>query len=109
VGHSLLPEFFKPYPSAPLPSGDDELARLIEVHKVQAADVEKLTWGKSQMTTTLLLIAPRQIGSQFSMRILYAILLLRGKRLSEFSDQVVQEPKVQEMIGRINFYVRSGG
>jgi len=35
-----------------------------------------------------------------------AILLLRGKAgLSEFSDQVVQQADVQEMVGRINFYV----
>ena len=35
-----------------------------------------------------------------------SILLLRGKAgLSEFSDAVVQSPDVQEMIGRVNFYV----
>jgi len=35
-----------------------------------------------------------------------AILLLRGKGgLSEFSDAVVRSADVQEMIGRVNFYV----
>jgi 2-methylcitrate dehydratase PrpD len=35
-----------------------------------------------------------------------AILLLRGKAgLGEFSDQVVQRADVQEMIGRVHFYV----
>ena len=85
-----------------------ELARLIEVHKVQAADVEKFDVGANhQMTTTLFHHRPKTgLEAKFSMEFCMAILLLRGKAgLSEFSDQIVQEPDAQEMIGRINFYV----
>jgi len=99
----------KPYPSGSLSHpAMTELARLIEVHKVQAADVEKFDVGANhQMTTTLLHHRPKTgLEAKFSMEFCMAILLLRGKAgLSEFSDQVVQEPDVQEMIGRINFYV----
>jgi 2-methylcitrate dehydratase PrpD len=75
---------------------------------VQAVDVEKFDVGANhQMTTTLLHHRPKTgLEAKFSMEFCMAILLLRGKAgLSEFSDQVVQEPDVQEMIGRINFYV----
>jgi 2-methylcitrate dehydratase PrpD len=99
----------KPYPSGSLSHpAMTELARLIEVNKLQAAQVEKLDVGANhQMTTTLLHHRPKTgLEAKFSMEFCMAILLLRGKAgLSEFSDQTVQKPDVQEMIGRINFYV----
>ena len=99
----------KPYPSGSLAHpAMTELARLIEVNKVQAAQVEKLDVGANhQMTTTLLHHRPKNgLEAKFSMEFCMAILLLRGKAgLSEFSDQVVQRADVQEMIGRVNFYV----
>jgi 2-methylcitrate dehydratase PrpD len=78
------------------------------VNKLQAAQVEKLDVGANhQMTTTLLHHRPKTgLEAKFSMEFCMAILLLRGKAgLSEFSDQVVQQADVQEMVGRINFYV----
>src|ERR1700674_3906643 len=99
----------KPYPSGSLSHpAMTELARLIEVHKLQAAQVEKLDVGANhQMTTTLLHHRPKTgLEAKFSMEFCMAILLLRGKAgLGEFSDQVVQRADVQEMIGRVNFYV----
>ena len=99
----------KPYPSGSLSHpAMTELARLIEVQKLQGAQVEKLDVGANhQMTTTLLHHRPKTgLEAKFSMEFCMAILLLRGKAgLSEFSDKVVQGPDVQEMIGRVNFYV----
>jgi 2-methylcitrate dehydratase PrpD len=99
----------KPYPSGSLAHpAMTELARLIEVHKLLAAQVEKLDVGANhQMTTTLLHHRPKTgLQAKFSMEFCMAILLLRGKAgLSEFSDQIVQSADVQEMIGRVNFYV----
>ncbi len=85
-----------------------ELARLISAHKLQPAQVEKLDVGANhQMTTTLLHHRPKTgLEAKFSMEFCMAILLLRGKGgLSEFSDAVVRSADVQEMIGRVNFYV----
>jgi 2-methylcitrate dehydratase PrpD len=99
----------KPYPSGSLSHpAMTELARLIEANKLQAAQVEKLDIGANhQMTTTLLHHRPKTgLEAKFSMEFCMAILLLRGKAgLGEFSDQVVKGADVQEMIGRINFYV----
>jgi 2-methylcitrate dehydratase PrpD len=99
----------KPYPSGSLSHpAMTELARLIEVHKLQAAQVERLDVGANhQMTTTLLHHRPKTgLEAKFSMEFCMAILLLRGKAgLGEFSDKVVQGTDAQEMIGRINFYV----
>src|SRR5467141_2678702 len=99
----------KPYPSGSLAHpAMTELARLIDVHKLRPAEVEKLDVGANhQMTTTLLHHRPKTgLEAKFSMEFCMAILLLRGKAgLSEFSDQVVQQADVQEMVGRINFYV----
>jgi 2-methylcitrate dehydratase PrpD len=99
----------KPYPSGSLcHPAMTELARLIGVHKLQSAQVEKLDVGANhQMTTTLLHHRPKTgLEAKFSMEFCMAILLLRGKAgLNEFSDPVVQSADVQEMIGRVNFYV----
>ena len=85
-----------------------ELARLINAHKLQPTQVQKLDIGANhQMTTTLLHHRPKTgLEAKFSMEFCLAILLLRGKAgLNEFSDPVVQSADVQEMIGRVNFYV----
>ena len=99
----------KPYPSGSLTHpAMTELARLIEVHKLQAAQVEKVDIGANHnMTTTLLHHQPKTgLEAKFSMEFCLAILLLEGKAgLGQFSDKVVQRSDVQEMIRRINFYV----
>jgi len=99
----------KPYPSGSLSHpAMTELARLINAHKLQPTQVQKLDIGANhQMTTTLLHHRPKTgLEAKFSMEFCLAILLLRGKAgLSEFSDSVVQSADVQEMIGRVHFYV----
>src|SRR5260221_4676849 len=99
----------KPYPSGSLSHpAMTELVRLIDAHKLQPAQVENLDVGANhQMTTTLLHHRPKTgLQAKFSMEFCMAILLLRGKAgLSEFSDAVVRSADVQEMIGRVNFYV----
>jgi 2-methylcitrate dehydratase PrpD len=99
----------KPYPSGSLTHpAMTELARLIEAHKIQAAQVEKVDIGANHnMTTTLLHHQPKTgLEGKFSMEFCLAILLLEGKAgLAQFSNMVVQRPDVQEMIRRINYYV----
>jgi 2-methylcitrate dehydratase PrpD len=99
----------KPYPSGSLAHpAMTELAHLIEVHNVQAAEVEKIDIGANhQMTTTLLHHHPKTgLEAKFSMEFCLAILVLeRRAGLGQFSDSAVHRPDVQDMIGRINFYV----
>src|ERR1700724_44939 len=99
----------KPYPSGSLTHpAMTELARLIEVHKLQAAQVQKVDIGANHnMTTTLLHHHPKTgLEAKFSMEFCLAILLLERKPgLIQFSDKMVQRSDVQEMIRRINFYV----
>jgi 2-methylcitrate dehydratase PrpD len=99
----------KPYPSGSLTHpAMTELARLIDVHKIQAAQVEKVDVGANHnMTTTLLHHQPKTgLEAKFSMEFCMAILLLEHKAgLGQFSDKVVRRADVQEMIRKINFYV----
>jgi 2-methylcitrate dehydratase PrpD len=99
----------KPYPSGSLTHpAMTELARLIDAHKIQATQVQKVDVGANHnMTTTLLHHQPKTgLEAKFSMEFCMAILLLEHKAgLSQFSDNVVQRPDVQEMIRKINFYV----
>jgi 2-methylcitrate dehydratase PrpD len=99
----------KPYPSGSLTHpAMTELARLIDVHKIQATQVDKVDVGANHnMTTTLLHHQPKTgLEAKFSMEFCLSILLLERKAgLGQFSDKVVQRPDVQEMIDRINFYV----
>src|SRR5580700_5182316 len=99
----------KPYPSGSLAHpAMTELARLIVVHDIQAAQVVKVDIGANHnMTTTLLHHHPKSgLEAKFSMEFCMAILLLERKAgLGQFSDKVVQRPDVQQMIRRINFYV----
>jgi 2-methylcitrate dehydratase PrpD len=99
----------KPYPSGSLTHpAMTELARLIKLHKIQAAQVAKLDIGANHnMTTTLLHHQPKTgLEAKFSMEFCLAILLLEQKAgLGQFSDNVAQRPDVQAMIRKINFYV----
>jgi 2-methylcitrate dehydratase PrpD len=99
----------KPYPSGSLTHpAMTELARLINIHEIQAARVEKVDVGANHnMTTTLLHHQPKNgLEAKFSMEFCMAILLLEQKAgLVQFSDKVVRRPEVQAMIRRINFYV----
>ena len=99
----------KPYPSGSLTHpAMTELARLIEVHNIQASQVEKVdVGGNHNMTTTLLHHDPKTgLEGKFSMEFCMAILLLERKAgLSQFSDEVVQRADVQAMMRKTNFYV----
>jgi 2-methylcitrate dehydratase PrpD len=99
----------KPYPSGSLTHpAMTELARLIELNKIEPAQIEKVDVGANHnVTTTLLHHRPKTgLEAKFSMEFCVAILLLERKaNLSEFSDKVVQSKDVQEMIRRVNFYV----
>lgn len=99
----------KPYPSGSLTHpAMTELARLIASNKIEASQVEKVDIGANHnMTTTLLHHQPKTgLEAKFSMEFCLAILFLKQKAgLGEFSDRVVQQPDVQEMISKINFYV----
>jgi 2-methylcitrate dehydratase PrpD len=99
----------KPYPSGSLTHpAMTELVRLIETRNIQAAQVEKVDIGANHnMTTTLLHHHPKTgLEAKFSMEFCLAILFVERKAgLGQFSDKVVQRSDVQEMIGRINFYV----
>jgi len=99
----------KPYPSGSLTHpAMTELARLIAANDIQAAQVEKVDIGANHnMTTTLLHHQPKTgLEAKFSMEFCVAILLLERKAgLGQFSDKVVERPDVQQMIGKINFYV----
>jgi 2-methylcitrate dehydratase PrpD len=99
----------KPYPSGSLTHpAMTELARLIDVNKIQAAQVQKVDVGANHnMTTTLLHHQPKTgLEAKFSMEFCMAILLLEHRAgLGQFSEKVVQRPDVKEMIRKINFYV----
>jgi 2-methylcitrate dehydratase PrpD len=99
----------KPYPSGSLTHpAMTELARLIDVNKIQAAQVQKVDVGANHnMTTTLLHHQPKTgLEAKFSMEFCMAILLLEHRAgLGQFSENVVQRPDVKEMIRKINFYV----
>ena len=99
----------KPYPSGSLTHpAMTELARLIQVNDIQAAQVEKVDVGANHnMTTTLLHHNPKTgLEAKFSMEFCIAILLLERKAgLGQFSDKVAQRPDVREIIRKINFYV----
>src|SRR6202047_1041101 len=99
----------KPYPSGSLTHpAMTELARLIDVHRIQATQVEKVEIGANLISATTLLHHQPKTGleAKFSMEFCLAILLLERKAgLGQFSDNVVRRPDVQEMIRRINFYV----
>src|SRR5467141_1364893 len=99
----------KPYPSGSLTHpAMTELMRLIEANNLHPDQVEKLDCGANHnMTTTLLHHRPKTgLEAKFSMEFCLAILLLERKAgLGEFSEPVVQSTDVQEMIGKINFYV----
>jgi 2-methylcitrate dehydratase PrpD len=98
----------KPYPSGSLSHpAMGEMMRLIKENKIRAADVEKVDIGTNHnLPITLLHHRPTTgLQAKFSMEFCLSILLLDGKAgMTQFSDEVVNRPDVQEMIRRVNFY-----
>ena len=99
----------KPFPSGSLTHpGMTEMLRLMAAHKFSSAQVEKVDVGtNSNMPNALIHHRPQTgLEAKFSMEFCIAILLLEGKAgLSQFRNEVVRRPDVQETIRRINFYV----
>ncbi|MEA3149808.1 MAG: hypothetical protein QOD56_747, partial [Gammaproteobacteria bacterium] len=99
----------KPYPSGSLSHpAMTELMRLIELHDIRPAQVKQVDVGANHAMTQALLHHHPQTGleAKFSMEFCVAILLLNRKAgLAQFTTQVVQRPDVQQMIGKVNYYV----
>jgi len=99
----------KPFPCGSLTHpAMGEIARIVREHDVRPGSVEKVDiGGNHSMVTTLLHHRPTTgLQAKFSMEFAAAILILeRRAGLAQFTDDVVQRPEVQELIGRVNFYV----
>jgi 2-methylcitrate dehydratase PrpD len=99
----------KPHPSGSLTHpGMTEMLRLIREHGIRAQDVARVRVGTNHnMPNALIHHRPRnELQAKFSMEFCMAILLLEGRAgLSEFTDEVVLRPDVQEMIAKVDFGV----
>ncbi len=99
----------KPHPSGSLTHpGMTELQRLLREHRLRPQDLERLDVGTNRnMPNALIHHRPKtHLEAKFSMEFCMASLLLYGKAgLLEFTDEVVNRPEVQEMIGRVRFGV----
>lgn len=99
----------KPFPSGSLTHpGMTEMLRLIRTEHIKAAEVAQVEVGTNHnLPNALIHHLPKDaLQAKFSMEFCMAILLLDGKAgLPQFTDAVVNRPDVQNMIGRIRFYV----
>ncbi len=99
----------KPFPSGSLTHpGMTELLRLIRTDHIKAVQVQQVEVGTNHnLPNALIHRQPKNaLQAKFSMEFCMAILLLDGKAgLRQFTDAVVNRPDVQEMIGRVRFYV----
>jgi 2-methylcitrate dehydratase PrpD len=99
----------KPHPSGSLTHpGMTEMLRLIREHDIRPEQVKRIRVGtSSNMPNALIHHRPQnELQAKFSMEFCMAILLLeRRAGLSEFVDEVVLRPDVQDMIRKIDFVV----
>jgi 2-methylcitrate dehydratase PrpD len=99
----------KPHPSGSLTHpGMGLMLDLIRKHDVRADQVARVKVGTNRhMPNALIHHRPKnELQAKFSMEFCMAILLLERKAgLAEFTDEVVNRPDVQKMIGRIEFGV----
>lgn len=100
----------KPYPSGSLTHpGMTEMARLIREHGLTAGGVARVEVGTNRnMPTALIHHQPRtDLQAKFSMEFCMAALLTTGGKagLTEFSDEFVNRPDVQDLLRRVRFYV----
>jgi 2-methylcitrate dehydratase PrpD len=85
-----------------------EMLALIQQHHIEAGQVERVRVGANRnFPTALIQHRPTDsLAAKFSMEFCMAVLLLYRKAgLTEFTDEVVNRPEVQEMIRRIDFGV----
>jgi 2-methylcitrate dehydratase PrpD len=99
----------KPHPSGSLTHpGMTRMLELIREHDIRPEDVERVDVGTNHnMPNALIHHRPsNELQAKFSMEFCMAILLLeRRGGLPEFTDEVVNRPDVQELIGRMHFGV----
>ena len=99
----------KPFPSGSLTHpAMTEMLRLIRTQHIQAKDVEQVEVGTNHnLPNALIHHHPKDaLEAKFSMEFCMAILLVDGKAgLRQFTDAVVKRADLQEMIGRVRFYV----
>ena len=99
----------KPFPSGSLTHpGMTELERLIKEHDIKPDEVELLEVGTNKDSPNALIHhRPKDhLQAKFSMEFCMAALVLYRKAgLSEFTDEVVNRPAVQQMISRVKFGV----
>jgi 2-methylcitrate dehydratase PrpD len=99
----------KPFPSGSLTHpGMTELERLIREHDIKPDEVELLEVGTNKDSPNALIHHhPKDhLQAKFSMEFCMAALVLYRKAgLSEFTDEVVNRPAVQQMISRVKFGV----
>ena len=99
----------KPFPSGSLTHpGMSEMLVLIREHHIAANQVERVRVGANRnFPNALIHHRPKDsLAAKFSMEFCMAVLLLYGKAgLTEFTDEVVNRPEVQEMIRRVDFGV----
>ncbi len=99
----------KPFPSGSLTHpGMTAMLALIQQHRITADQVLHVRVGTNRNSPNALIHhRPKDnLQAKFSMEFCMASLLLYGKAgLTEFTNQVVNRPEVQEMIRRIEFGV----
>lgn len=99
----------KPHPSGSLTHpGMTEMLRLIRENDIKAADVTHVRVGtNSNMPNALIHHRPtNELQAKFSMQFCMAILLIEGRAgLTEFTDEVVMRPDVQEFIKKVDFVI----
>jgi 2-methylcitrate dehydratase PrpD len=85
-----------------------EMLRLIREHGIKPDQVIKVRVGtNSNMPNALIHHRPQnELQAKFSMEFCMAILLIEGRAgLSEFTDETVRRPDIQEMIRKVDFVV----
>jgi len=99
----------KPHPSGSLTHpGMGAMLELVRRHDVRPAQVQRVRVGTNHnMPNALIHHRPgNELQAKFSMEFCMAILLLERKAgLQEFTDEVVNRPDVQAMIGKVEFGV----
>jgi 2-methylcitrate dehydratase PrpD len=99
----------KPHPSGSLTHpGMTKMIELIRENDIQPDQVDRIDVGTNHnMPNALIHHRPTdELQAKFSMEFCMAILVLRRcGGLPEFTDEVVNRPEVQEMIGRVRFGV----
>ena len=97
----------KPHPSGSLTHpAMGAFLDLVVAHDIRPGNVDRVRIGTNRhMPNALIHHRPHnELQAKFSMEFCLAILLLeRRAGLAEFTDEVVERPDVQDMIGRITF------